>query len=842
VRSCWPNKLRGTSRQANLRCAQSIPSTVCTRTNLLSLVEQEASRAIREALALAPKNEAVKEAFVRIQSDETSQPLLKLCREFAQEKNITSGREALRYLNGGGPNVSSQVAEKCFKHALEAEKSDPGVRDELVASLIAHCLDARCLVANKLQGSVSLTFEELFAIGDGAANGITVVSLNAVAWPNENVRRSIEKDVFLLFLAKLLESGHDNDGRALKGISRHLAVDAERLHEQVDEESFDSILVCLDYRLSQEIRGQATLSTAKYLEASKEVGEEYLKRFIMSRTAKHATEDLVLAFSAAAAVFPIATPLVASLFLVEGFLPSLVPLLDKKSRPIKVEKAALDMLSAACVDSACREAISKYCWDWIHHVMEDEEDERHGQAALILAKVQSQPTSMEQSKDVNRISRSRKQSKSIADVVPTLKGMLFSDGDVDKRTGVEGLAYASQQPLVKDEIIRDSGLIGKLLELPKKDSLAPQTAFGFLTLLDNLTRYLPNLSEEQRKMSELKAYAAASRPQVKPHPLDEDDNVTARCQRLLEASLVSYLVTLKASAVSHQLSPTSLAIIAKILLSLARTPTSRGILAQQGAIPLLLQIHATTTVVPTGKNTAAHALARILISTNPSLIPSYTSSCVPPLLTLLDPSALTPSDSDAARDLLPTFEALLALTNLVSDPSLKTGEAVVMAAYSTVEDLLLHGNTLLQRAATELICNLAAGPPGLEKLADGSPAAGKRLHVLLALADAEDVATRQAAGGALAAATEFEGAVKQTLERQGGVERVFGMCKDEDAGCRHRGAVVLRNLITCEGQSGVDARKIVRQKDGTHTLAEMIKGEQPPLMQLAAESLQALRI
>ena len=784
----------------------------------------------------------MKEAFARLQSDENLQPLLKLCREFAQDKNTISGKEALWYLSSGNAlALPAKVVEQCFQFALDAEASDHEIRDDLVASLIQRCIGARVYVAAKLQRTASITFEELFSIGDGAANGITVVSLDVAAWPNEDIRRSLEKDVFLLFLAKLLESGHDNDGRALKGISRHLAVDAERLHEQMDEESFDAILVCLDYRLAQEIRGQATLATAKYLEASKAVGEDYLKRFITSRTAKHATEDLVLAFSAAAAVFPIATPLVASLFLVEGFLPSLVPLLDKKSRPIKVEKAALDMLSAACIDGGCREAIAKYCSDWMHHVMEDEEDERHGQAALILAKIQSQPTpSNSKESSTNGTSHGRTSSKSIADVVPALKRMLSGSTDVDKRTGIEGLAYASMQPFVKDEVVRDATLLDKLLQLPKKDSIGPTTAFGFLTLIDNLTRHLPTLSEEQKKMSELRAYAAASKPIAKPHPLDEDDNVTSRCKRLLDAGVVSYLVTLKSSAVTNPLSPASLALTAKILLSLSKSPSSRGSLAQQGAIPLLLQIHAAPNVDPIGKNMAAHALARIIIPIDPSLIRSYTSSCITPLLTLLDLEALTPADSSTPRDLLPTFEALLALTNLVSDPSLPTGPAVVKAAFPTIEDLLLHSNPLLQRASTELMCNLAAGPAGLQKLADGSPGAGKRLHILLALADAEDVATRRAAGGALAGATEFEGAVKQTLAREGGVERIMIMCKDEDAGCRHRGAVSLRNLICCKGSTGVDARKVMKRNGTMDLLKVMVKTGQPPVVELAVEALKVM--
>ena len=732
--------------------------------------------------------------------------------------------------------MPGEVAENALKLILGAEKADPMVRDDIVAGLLQRCLGARRYVAKQLQHSAAIIFETLFHVGDGAANGITVVSLDASAWSGETVRRRYEKDVFILFLAKLLESGHDNDGRALKGISRHLAVDAEGLHSQIDEQSFGAILNCLDYRLSDEVRGQATLATAKYLEVSKKTGEAYLTNFITDRTAKHSSDDLVSAFSVAAAVFPIATPLISALFLVEGFLPSLVPLLDKKSRPIKVEKAALDMLNAACIDGGCREAISKYCWDWMHHVMEDEADERHGQAALILAKVQSQPSDTKPS----GASNARRSSKEIEDIVPRLKSMLLEGTEIDQRTGIEGLAYASIQPTVKEDLVKDPTLLERLFRLPKKDSVSSATAFGYLTMIDNLTRYLPVLSEEQRKMSELKAYANASKPQSRPHPLDENDCVTERCKKCLDARVVAFLVTLKNTSVTSPLPSTCLAITANILLSLAKTTSHRGTLAQQGAIPLLLQIHGTQGLDDKTKAASAHALARILISVDPSLIPSYTSACIRPLLSLIDNPLSSFASGDQPRDLLPIFESLLSLTNLASELSFQTGPGIVKA-YAAIEDLLLHQNTLLQRAATELVCNLATTPDGLEKLADGSQGAARRLHILLALADAEDVATRRAAGGAIAGATEFPDAVSAVLKREGGVQMLMGMCGDEDEGCVHRGVVCTRNLACCEGMPGDEARTALVNAGAVAVLGTVVKNSRnAAIVETAVEALKPL--
>jgi hypothetical protein len=263
--------------------------------------------------------------------------------------------------------------------------------------------------------------------------------------------------------------------------------------------------------------------------------------------------------------------------------------------------------------------------------------------------------------------------------------------------------------------------------------------------------------------------------------------------------------------------------MAKIILSIAKTTSHRGLLAQQGAIPLLLQIYGTKGIDDSLKTIAAHALARTLISINPSLIPGYTNACIRPLLSLLDQKTSFASN-DQPRNLLPTFESLLALTNLTSNARLPTGPTVVTSAYDAIEDLLLSSNELVQRAATELVCNLAnVTAEGLAKLADGTTEAARRINVLLALADAEDIATRQAAIGALVGALEYPGAVTAVLQRSGGVKRLLSLCQDEDEGCVVRGVVGVRSFVSCENSEGVAARKAVDEQGGKEVLGEVIK-------------------
>jgi hypothetical protein len=63
---------------------------------------------------------------------------------------------------------------------------------------------------------------------------------------------------------------------------------------------------------------------------------------------------------------------------------------------------------------------------------------------------------------------------------------------------------------------------------------------------------------------------------------------------------------------------------------------------------------------------------------------------------------------------------------------------ILRDAWPQVEDLMLSSNPLVSKAAVELVCNLVQDPRGMALYADGSAAAKQRLHILVALADAED--------------------------------------------------------------------------------------------------------
>lgn len=795
---------------------------------------------MREAASLAPKNSQVQEALLHIQSSEHATHILKkLCHQFALEDNGQAGKDALAYLSGSG-DVPGDVAPDCLGLLTTGCQNlhDRDSQDGIISGLLRRSPEARASLAARLQGSATQVFNEIYMIGDDSVNKMVAVVLDQSAWPNEAVRKVCERDVFQLFLAKLIEAGHDLDGRALRGISTLLATDPDKLRGLLDEETFSVILGCLDNRLSMEVRSQALLATAKYLEAAEDRGQQYLSRYITTRVARHNREDMVLAFSAAAAIFPIVPSIASALFLTEGFVPSLVPILEKRSTSDKVQQAGLEMLSAACVDTACRDAIRKHCSGWLQNVVDTGKGQSPGVAAVILAKILG-PFAVKKSE------KSQDRKENVQDLVPMFKQMISDNTGTHRQSAIEGLAYASVQPAVKERLASDNEFLTTLLRALRDSQASTTTAFGGLSIIDNLTRYLPVLSEEQKRMAQLKAYANGSKVAAAPDALDEDKAVTKRCDVVIKAGAVSTLVGMSKSKIFASSPAISLAL--NIFLSLSRTPAYRGSIAQQGGVKLLLQLYDAATDKRAqefqSRRSAAHALARILISLDPTLIfasgsPPLTSSIRPLLLLLTEDPDQT---AEGPRDLLPTFEALLALTNLASTTPPEAAQTIVRLAFPLIEDLLLGKNSLVQRAATELVCNLMACSSGIEIFADDSKAAGRRLHILLALADTEDLGTRRAAGGALATLTEFEGAIKGILAVERGVEILIRLCEDDDDGTVHRGVVSVRNLVCAESPNRPLARRKVKEFHGVEVLRAVSQNtKQIAIEELASEALKAL--
>ena len=416
---------------------------------------------------------------------------------------------------------------------------------------------------------------------------------------------------------------------------------------------------------------------------------------------------------------------------------------------------------------------------------------------------------------------------SIEDLSKMFTGLLASNPDQGGASAVEGLAYASLQPKVKEELAKDSEFLKNLVKTLKSAPPRSPITYGALSIFSNLTRYQPPLSEEQKRLGQLKAYANAAGKTAtqKPDPLSDDDHVSARCQKVFAAGVTPVLVSHSKNG-----SAASLSLIIGIIHALSMTQSLRGQLAQQGAVRLLIDAwNALSSVdganssadTPLARRTAAQALARILISTNPSLVfggtrPTPISAAIRPLASLL-------KRDDDSYDLLPAFESLMALTNLASTDD-DTRGGILRVAWPDVEEQILSNNERVTRAAVELVCNLVQAPEGILMYADGSPAARNRLNIMVALADAEDEGTRNAAGGALASLLAYEGVVEGVLARERGVQIILGLCgASESEDLRHRGAVSIYSMIMCNGETGKRAKAAIKAANGVSILTESAK-------------------
>lgn len=423
---------------------------------------------------------------------------------------------------------------------------------------------------------------------------------------------------------------------------------------------------------------------------------------------------------------------------------------------------------------------------------------------------------------------------SVDDLSDLFKSLLTSE--TSQHSSIEGLAYTSLQPNIKEKLASDKSFLLDLIKALKDAPAKSPITYGALSILVNLTTYLPTLSEEQKKMTQLKAYANASKSSIAADPLNDESHVSARCKAVFEAGAIPVLVTH-----SQHGSLASLSLVVSVISSLSRNQKIRGQMAQQGAVKLLLHAYPLfpTSQVP-AQRTTAHALARILISTNPTHVfggsnPLSITSAIRPLLSLLQEDT-----TSEQRDLLPTFESLLALTNLASTDD-STRQIIIRLCFSSVEELLLSQNTLIQRASVELICNLTLSPEGVTLFADGSKQATQRLHILLALSDAEDFETRRAAGGALAGLSEWDTAVDAILKREGGVKLLLGLCKEEKEELRHRGVVCVLNVVSAPGEIGERGVKAVKEQGGMEVLKEVLRSTRnQEILEAAVEILKKL--
>ncbi|KAJ8524245.1 hypothetical protein ON010_g16873 [Phytophthora cinnamomi] len=191
-------------------------------------------------------------------------------------------------------------------------------------------------------------------------------------------------------------------------------------------------------------------------------------------------------------------------------------------------------------------------------------------------------------------------------------------------------------------------------------------------------------------------------------------------------------------------------------------------------------------------------MAKILISTNPNLIPS--SSLFSSIRPLLD---LCKGDQQLLQ-----FEALMALTNIAS-VSEETKARIVgePQGLSTLQYLQFSEHELVRRAATEAICNLLPNDKVIEQVFMNE----EKVRLWIAFAsledEAEDFETARAAGGALAMVSQVP-QVSWVLMRQGGIKAFTAIIEQgSNFETLHRALFAMQNMLEAISGAAKDEEK-----------------------------------
>ncbi|KAI8968601.1 armadillo-type protein [Mycotypha africana] len=550
-------------------------------------------------------------------------------------------------------------------------------------------------------------------------------------------------------------------------------------------------------------------------------------------------ESKLLAYRTLNAIFQASMTVGAAILCQEGTVEEMMDVVEFEIEPVQL--AIAELLCIASSDKSCRKQILAYATNWLAKMASQTKTDTQLKAAAstALAKLKAQndlsesddiPTVVNRTVDPTNTGAHdqledamRKMNLTDDKLIDALCETIVSNSsDVTSiLNSVEGLAYSSLKPNVKEKLGSNEDFLKCLSALAvsaANDNLAINNPllFGIGTIFANLTMYKPVLDEQQKQMKKLRDLANAKQKQaaagvksvytedaaIANDPTDDDEAVEERIKRSVKNGVaVALMVLAKSQSVNLR------AIAAQTYLNLVTPQSTRGQLLQQGIVKSLLLLTRDTTIDDIGI-IASQALAKLAITTDPRI--AFQGGA---LLDLVRPFLNLCKDS---KSQLRQFEGLMALTNLASVDDrvrLSIDKAGGMAIF---ENLQLSDHNMVQRAATEMVCNMTFCEPVFDRYSDPRKSQNK-IRLLMILSDHEDPATRRAASGALAILANSKGTCEMILKVDKAYERILRWLDvEETADVQHRGIEVIRCLIEYEGGKvvkglmgeGVDKRLI----------------------------------
>ena len=560
---------------------------------------------------------------------------------------------------------------------------------------------------------------------------------------------------------------------------------------------------------------------------------------VVSRLSDTTEEDVLAGMSFLSALFEVDWQSAAAIFTEDGVIESVMDALDLFSASSGIFRAVATLFANASGHKGCRSLISEKHVQWLSAQSQQNEDDSLKAAAVVaLVKLSHGVRS-----DASGADGAEGRDSSLADdeLASLMKGLILNGQQSSLADAVEGLAYMSANPVIKESLVNDESFLTRLFSIvPRRKSgqasgksledVTKSPLYGVVIIIFNLCSYRPRLTDEQAQIAKLRRMAnvpskggAASEDSG---PLDDDAHVKARARKLVKCGALEAL----GAAIRAVDSPAVRLTAGRALLHFAEDKDNRGKILQAGGSKALMLV--IQRILPSQKTTARssgalslepadiepiQALAKLAITSAPVQVFGPNQGALfdairPLALMLVHPTS----------NLLQRFEALMALTNLASQGG-EVAERVARAdgVLNKVELLMLGDHTLVRRAATELTCNLIGGCEEVYNRFGGEKTAASKskLQVLVALCDVDDLHTRLAASGAVATLTTSPDACSCLLELQQERKRVLPVLgnlvdpsipttEEEanitdgernvdqlDPGLVHRGVVCIRNLF-----------------------------------------------
>ena len=420
------------------------------------------------------------------------------------------------------------------------------------------------------------------------------------------------------------------------------------------------------------------------------------------------------------------------------------------------------------------------------------------------------------------------------DLAFLMKSIVIDGNQSALADAIEGLAYATVDASVKEDLSRDPIFLSRLFSLvpsrhrasaPVGTSNNLAILYGVTVIISNVCMYPPRVNDDTAQIETLKRFVETRRKpgqkglDPERSPLDDHEHCRDRTRRLVTSGVVDVLSCVLYATESEGVRST----VGKALLDIVEDKANRGRVLQSGGAKALTVIIRRSLLSPAPASpvkppvpgaevlSAIQALAKLAITSSPVQVfgPSEGAmyDAVRPLTLLL---------LHSSSSLLQRFESMMALTNLSSQsPELASRIARTENLMDRVELFLLEDHVLVRRAAMELICNLVVGS---DELFEKYSTSESKLQIVLALCDVDDLQTRRAASGSLATLTIAPTASRVLLDLQTKKSRVLtiltqlidpsslpppedpesspeGSLGNNDPDLVHRGVISVRNFL-----------------------------------------------